>query len=133
MTVHEFTTQDELRRYGYEFDRHAPDYRHRFEEITQEMHAKCPVAWSPTYDGHWVAAGSKVVFELARCPAVSSDHDIHGERKGYKGISIPTAQRVSATRGGILEMDDPEHRLYRNVLNPLPVPGGGQALGALRR
>ena len=28
----------------------------------------CPVAWSDTYDGHWVAAGSKEVFELARCP-----------------------------------------------------------------
>ena len=58
------------------------------------MHAKCPVAWSETYGGHWVAAGSKEVFELARCPAVSNDHDIRGERTGYKGISIPTAQRM---------------------------------------
>ena len=122
VTVDGSTPRDDRRRNQYHFDRHTPEYRYRFEEITREMHAKCPVAWSETYDGHWVAAGSKEVFDLARCPAVSNDHDIHGERKGYKGISIPTAQRQGATRGGILEMDDPEHRLYRNVLNPYLSP-----------
>ncbi|QNJ93198.1 cytochrome P450 [Mycolicibacterium fluoranthenivorans] len=106
----------------FDFDRHSPEYRDRFDEITHQMHARCPVAWSETYGGHWVAAGSQHVFELARCPAVSNDHDIRHERKGYKGISIPTAQRVGATRGGILEMDDPEHRIYRSVLNPYLSP-----------
>lgn len=81
-----------------------------------------PDAWTDTYGGHRVAAGSHEVFELARCPAVSNDHDINGERRGYKGISIPTASRVSAVRGGILEMDDPEHRIYRTVLNPYLSP-----------
>ena len=66
--------------------------------------------------------GSQEVFELARCPAVSNDHDINGERRGYQGISIPTANRVSGVRGGILEMDDPEHRIYRTVLNPYLSP-----------
>ena len=93
----------------------------QFEKITEEMHEKCPVAWSDTYGGHWVAAGSNAVFELARCPHISNDHDINGERKGYKGISIPTSRRV-VTRGGMLEMDDPEHRIYRNVLNPYLSP-----------
>ena len=64
----------------------------QFKKITEEMHAKCPMAWTETYGGHWVAAGSNEVFELARCPAVSNDHDINGERRGYKGISIPTAK-----------------------------------------
>jgi cytochrome P450 len=106
----------------YHFDRHTAEYRLQFEKITEEMHAKCPVAWSDSYDGHWVAAGSREVFELARCPHVSNDHDINLERRGYKGISIPTARRASGVRGGILEMDDPEHRMYRNVLNPYLSP-----------
>jgi cytochrome P450 len=106
----------------YHFDRHTPEYRVQFEKITEEMHAKCPMAWTDTYDGHWVAAGSKEVFELARCPVVSNDHDVTGEGTGYKGISIPTAKRASGVRGGILEMDDPEHRIYRNVLNPYLSP-----------
>ena len=66
----------------YQYDRHAPEYRARFTEITHEMHARCPLAWSDTYGGHWVAAGSHEVFELARCPAVSNDHDINNERRG---------------------------------------------------
>jgi cytochrome P450 len=79
------------------------------------------MAWTDTYNGHWVAAGSKEVFELARCPAVSNHHDLTGETP-YKGISIPYAKRVSGVRGGILEMDDPEHRTYRTVLNPYLSP-----------
>jgi hypothetical protein len=91
----------------YHFDRHTPQYREQFATITRDMHEKCPVAWSDTYGGHWVAASSAAVFELARCPHVSNDHDIHGERRGYKGITIPTARRARC-RGGMLEMDDPE-------------------------
>ena len=105
----------------YHFDRHTPQYREQFATITRDMHEKCPVAWSDTYGGHWVAASSEAVFELARCPHVSNDHDIRGERHGYKGITIPTAQRARY-RGGMLEMDDPEHRLYRDVLNPYLSP-----------
>ncbi len=69
-----------------------------------------------------MAGGSNAVFELARCPAVSNDHDINGERRGYQGISIPKAKRASGVRGGILEMDEPEHRIYRTVLNPYLSP-----------
>jgi cytochrome P450 len=106
----------------YHYDRNAAEYRSQFKDITEEMHAKCPMAWTETYGGHWVAAGSNEVFELARCPVVSNDHDINNERRGYGGISIPKARRVSMVRGGILEMDDPEHRAYRNVLNPYLSP-----------
>jgi cytochrome P450 len=105
----------------YHFDRHTPEYRLQFETITEEMHEQCPVAWSDTYDGHWVAAGSKEVFELARCPAVSNHNDLTGESP-YKGITIPYAKRTNGVRGGMLEMDDPEHRLYRSVVNPYLSP-----------
>lgn len=115
------TNDDKRHQPRYQFDRHTSEYREQFADITAEMQSTCPVAWSDTYGGHWVAASSNAVFELARCPAISNDHDINGERRGYKGISIPTARRV-VTRGGMLEMDDPEHRLYRNVFNPYLSP-----------
>ncbi|MGE2731825.1 cytochrome P450 [Mycolicibacterium vaccae] len=104
------------------FDRHAPEYREKFLDITHEMHQRCPLAWTDTYDGHWVAAGGAEVFELARCPHVSNDHDVNNERRGYKGISIPTMIEAENFRGGMLEMDDPEHRVYRTVLNPYLSP-----------
>ncbi|MFC8043830.1 cytochrome P450 [Nocardia sp. NPDC057353] len=106
----------------FHFDRYAPEYREKFQEITEEMQGECPLAWTDTYDGHWVAAGNREVFELARCPHVSNDHDPHGVRKGYRGISIPPAPRARGIRGGILEMDEPEHRELRSALNPYLSP-----------
>ena len=116
------TTDEDRKKNRYHFDRHTPEYREQFQDITEEMHAKCPMAWTDVYDGHWVAAGSNEVFELARCPAISNDHDLHGVRKGYQGITIPRAQRATVVRGGILEMDEPDHSNYRGALNPYLSP-----------
>ncbi|XVQ14705.1 cytochrome P450 [Spirillospora sp. CA-255316] len=106
----------------FHFDRHTPEYRLRFEAITKEMHARCPIAWSDTYGGHWVAAGNREVFELAARSAeyLSNDHDVKGERRGYKGITIPTSE--FASQGGFLEMDPPDQRYYRQALNPYLSP-----------
>lgn len=117
-------TRREERR--FHFDRHTPQYRDRFEEITSEMHERCPLAWTDTYGGHWVAAGNKEVFELARCPVVSNDNDIDHARKGYLGITIPRGEASTAFRGGMLEMDDPEHRAYRTPLNAYLSPAAVQ-------
>jgi cytochrome P450 len=105
----------------YDFDRHSPEYRQQFTEVTAEMLEKCPVAWSETYGGHWVAAGHSEVFDLARSAQyLSNDHDPQHERRGYKGISIPAPD--VAFRGGFLEMDPPEQRHYRQQLNPYLSP-----------
>jgi cytochrome P450 len=122
LSVDNIVAGSDRERNTYHFDRHTPEYRRQFRTITEEMHAQCPMAWTDTYNGHWVAAGSKHVFELARCPAVSNDHDVTGAGTGYQGISIPVASRAAAIRGGILEMDEPEHSLYRGALNPYLSP-----------
>ena len=101
----------------YHFDRHTPEYREQFEAITTEMLSKCPLAWSDTYDGHFVAAGHEQVFELARAAEyLSNDHDVNNERRGYQGITIPSPKE-NRFRGGFLEMDPPEQRHYRQALN----------------
>lgn len=122
MSIDNASAQDNHEKPVFQFDRHAADYRDNFLDITQEMHSKCPMAWSDTHGGHWVAAGGDEVFALARSADISNDHDLKGVRRGYKGIMIPTAERASGVRGGILEMDDPEHREFRAVLNPYLSP-----------
>lgn len=122
MSVDDAVTDNTHRTPVFQFDRHAPDYRDNFLNITEEMHSKCPMAWSDTHGGHWVASGSDEVFALARSADISNDHDVKGLRRGYKGIMIPAAARASGLRGGILEMDDPEHREFRAVLNPYLSP-----------
>ncbi len=106
----------------YHYDRHAPDYRDHFEEITEDLHRQCPVAWTDTYGGHWVASGRQEVFDIARrADVLSNDHDVNNERRGYRGISIPSVDGQD-TRGGFLEMDPPEQRHYRQALNPYLSP-----------
>jgi cytochrome P450 len=117
------STDDARKAKRYHFDRHTPDYRVNFEKITDEMHRTCPIAWSDAYDGHWVAAGSREVFELARSAEyLSNEHDVDGDRRGYRGITIPPRQGPGATRGGFLEMDPPEQRYWRQHLNPYLSP-----------
>ena len=109
------------RKNPYHFDRHTPAYRHHFEAITAEIQAWCPIAWSDTYGGHWVAAGNREVFELARSAEhLSNDHDVNNERRGYQGITIPTPEHM--IQGGFLEMDPPGQRQYRQALNPYLSP-----------
>ncbi|MFF7939737.1 cytochrome P450 [Nocardia gamkensis] len=125
MTV-ENVPDTERKQPRFHFDRYAPEYRENFQAITEAMQSECPLAWTDTYDGHWVAAGNREVFELARCPHISNDHDPQGVRKGYRGISIPPAPRARGIRGGILEMDEPEHRELRSALNPYLSPAAVQ-------
>jgi cytochrome P450 len=113
-------TEDRKADKAFHYDRHTPTYRHEFEEITETLQAKCPVAWSDTYGGHWVASGHQEVFDIARSADVlSNDHDIRNERRGYSGITIPT---TTPYQGGFLEMDPPEQRHYRQSLNPYLSP-----------
>jgi cytochrome P450 len=122
MTTEPVTGDDtERKKNRYHFDRHTPEYREQFADVAAEMLDKCPVAWSDTYGGHWVAAGHSEVFELARSAEyLSNDHDPARERRGYKGISIPAPD--VGFRGGFLEMDPPEQRHYRQLLNPYLSP-----------
>ncbi|NSL42690.1 cytochrome P450 [Streptomyces sp. 8P21H-1] len=111
----------------YHFDRHAPGYRERFVETTEEMQDRCPVAWTDTHGGHFVAASHQAVFDIARSTdKLSNDHDVNNERRGYKGITIPPPPPDQGFRGGFLEMDPPEQRYYRQALNPYLSPAAVQ-------
>lgn len=105
-----------------DFDRHAPSYRENFVEITDELQSKCPVAWTDTYNGHWVASDMPQLFEIARrSDVLSNDNDYENVRKGYQGTIIPSYPGRKS-RGGFLEMDPPEQREYRTALNPYLSP-----------
>ncbi|MBY4039243.1 cytochrome P450 [Rhodococcus fascians] len=115
-------TSSEHKKCPIAFDRHAPGYREKFEEITDELHAKCPIAWTTDYDGHWVASDMPELFEVARrSDVLSNDNDYEGKREGYVGISIPSSPNRES-RGGFLELDPPVQLDYRKALNPFLSP-----------
>jgi cytochrome P450 len=105
-----------------DFDQHSLAYKAGFPQISHEVRAQCPVAWTDAYGGYWVISGRDVVGEMAKHPdLLSNDHDPTGVRRGYDGIAIPPPQG-GTTRGGFIEMDPPEQLEYRHVLNPYLSP-----------
>jgi len=64
------TTEGDRKKNHYHFDRHSAEYRSKFKTITEEMHAKCPMAWTETYGGHWVAAGSNETYTILSARSV---------------------------------------------------------------
>jgi cytochrome P450 len=105
-------------------DRHSPVYRTEFQQLSDELHAKCPVAWNDTADQpHWYASGNKELFDLARrADLLSNDNDLEGVRKGYRGVMVPAAPPEYKSHAGFLEMDPPDQRYYRQALNPYLSP-----------
>jgi cytochrome P450 len=108
-----------------ELDRHAPTYRTDFVRLADDLHAKHPVAWNKAHNGHWFVSGAEQLFNIARrADILSNDHDVTGTKRGYMGVNIPPHHQKSTdgTRGGFLEMDPPEQRIYRQALNPYLSP-----------
>jgi cytochrome P450 len=111
-------------KHSISLDRHSARYRTEFEQLADEYHGKCPVAWNEAHGGYWFASGNKELFDLARrADLLSNDNDVTATNRGYVGISIPHQPLTEArTRGGFLEMDPPEQRYYRQALNPYLSP-----------
>ncbi|SEP20573.1 cytochrome P450 [Trujillonella endophytica] len=115
-----------------ELDRHGDQYRLEFERLADEFHATKPIAWNDTHGGYWFVSGNQELFDTARrADVLSNDDDPYNERKGYRGISIPSPaievrQRMAGGPGSLggqfLGMDPPAQRHYRNALNPYLSP-----------
>lgn len=124
MTTDNALGADDLKRCPIEFERHGPHFRGEFVEKTRELHGKCPIAWSDSYEGHWVASGMNEVFALARqTDSVTSFRDVDGKVNGYKGISIPSFKMEGPYREpSFLELHPPEQTDYRKTINPYLSP-----------
>ncbi|WP_280490236.1 cytochrome P450 [Nocardia carnea] len=122
MTADKAVTADELKRCPIDYSRHGPGFRDEFVERTHELHAECPIAWTESYEDHWVASGMNEVFAIARRPEVTNFRDADGSVNGYKGISIPAYDYGPYNTPSFLELDPPEQTDYRKTLNPYMSP-----------
>ncbi|TQS46981.1 cytochrome P450 [Cryptosporangium phraense] len=117
-------TDPESKPHRINLDRHSSRYRTEFEELSNEFHGRCPVAWNETHGGYWFTSGNKEVFDIARrADVLSNENDPDEVKRRYWGISIPPPPRMPGEPiGGFLEMDPPEQRHYRQALNPYLSP-----------
>jgi cytochrome P450 len=102
------------------FDHHSVEYARDSRRLLRELRETCPVTWSEANGGYWVVTTHADVERIARdTETFSSDHDLYGERRGYKGITIP---ETGSFRRNPVEIDPPEVLKYRHLLNPYFAP-----------
>lgn len=102
-----------------DFDIHDSTQVDRIYDVYAELRRECPVAHSSKYGGHWVVTGFDEAKEIFRHHDVfSSAHVNIPETIGQEGPMIP------------IEIDPPDHSVYRNLLLPVFSPPRMRALEA---
>ena len=94
----------------YHVDRHSVDYRETFLDITHEMHGRCPIAWTDTYDG---TARQPAVKRSGRHAEEVSDLQRAGPRLGLHaaGLTGRPPRRYANWRSLVIdEVGSPHHR-----------------------
>lgn len=94
-----------------DFDIHSPDEAERVYDTYAAMREKCPVAHSSKYGGHFVATRYDDIHDIVRNPQVFSSRIINvPDSIGQDGEMIP------------IQIDPPDHTVYRSIINPLFSP-----------
>jgi cytochrome P450 len=95
----------------FDFDIHSPEEADRVYDTYATMRAKCPVAHTDRYGGHFVATRYDDIHDIVRNPQVFSSRIINvPDSIGQDGEMIP------------IQIDPPDHTIYRSIINPLFSP-----------
>ena len=101
-----------------DFDHNSPEHSADPVASYRRLREEAPIAWTDAQGGFFVLSDYPSVFEAARDDAVFSSARSDDGGTGLNNV-IPKAP----TRLHIpVELDPPEHRAYRKVLNPVTSP-----------
>ena len=95
-----------------------PSTRPTRSRSTGSLRAEAPVAWTEAHGGYWVVSDYSGVFDAAR-----DDSTFASGRSEHGGTGLNNVIPKAPVRLHIpVELDLPEHRSYRKVINPLTSP-----------
>lgn len=99
-----------------DFDHESIEHARGWESEFADMRERCPVAWTGSHGGYWVASTYGAVTEMARSPEVFSSTKKFDPvtASGTGGITIPF---TPIPRGLPVESDPPEWNAMRGLIN----------------
>jgi cytochrome P450 len=101
-----------------DFDHNSPQHSADPVAVYARLRAGAPVAWTDAHGGYWVLSDYGAVFAAARDDELfSSARGPHGG-EGLSNVIPKAPVRLHIP----VELDDPEHRSYRRILNPVTSP-----------
>ncbi|MFJ8025462.1 cytochrome P450 [Streptomyces sp. NPDC096311] len=99
----------------FEFDHLSPQYAAEPMAVNRAMREQCPVVWTEAHSGFWVTATYAETFAAGRDPATYSSKKGRHAGLDHTGVVIPALPSMHLLP---VEVDPPELRAYRKVMNP---------------
>lgn len=106
------------------FDHNSPEHSADPVASYARLRAEAPVAWTEAHGGFWVLSDYDAVFEAARNNAVFASGRSSAGGEGLNNVIPKAPVRLHIP----VELDLPEHRSYRKILNPVTSPAAVAAL-----
>lgn len=103
-----------------DFNHHSPEYADNWPELSRQVRSACPVAHTSAWDGFYVVTTYEHVREvILDDETFSSRRSIAGvDPERQIGITIPPAPVGCVP----IDLDPPDHRPYRHLLDPVFAP-----------
>jgi cytochrome P450 len=101
-----------------DFDHNSAEHSADPIAVYRKLRAEAPVAWTEAHGGFWVVSDYAGVFDAAR-----DDATFASGRSDHGGTGLNNVIPKAPVRLHIpVELDLPEHRWYRKIINPLTSP-----------
>lgn len=101
-----------------DFDHNSPAHAVDPDAAYRRLREEAPVAWTDAHGGYWVLSSYDTVFAAAR-----DDDTFSSARNEYGGEGLTVVIPKSPMHQHIpIEMDPPQFKPYRRILNPLTTP-----------
>lgn len=101
------------------FDHHSQEHADDTAGSYRQLREANPVAWSDQHGGFWVLSDYDAVFEAARDDEIFSSQRL--DQYGGPGLSV-VIPKTPMHKHIPIELDPPEFRSYRKVINPIASP-----------
>lgn len=100
------------------FDHNSPEHAADPVGSYRRLRETAPVAWSDAHGGYWILSDYSAVFDAAR-----DDETFSSTRSSYGGEGLEVLiPKTPMHRHIPIEVDPPEFRKYRKLINPIMAP-----------
>lgn len=108
-----------------DFDHHSPQYADGWPEMTRDMRSKCPIVHTSSWGGFYVVTAYEHLRNVILHDATfSSARTVSGlDPENPIGITIPPAPYEHVP----IDLDPPDNRPYRKLLDPVFSPKQSRA------
>ncbi|MBI1376597.1 MAG: cytochrome P450 [Frankiales bacterium] len=106
------------------FDHNSQEHSQNPPASYKVLRESTPVAWSEAHGGYWILSDYASVFDAARDDATFTSRRTTSGGEGLSVVIPKTPMHLHIP----IEMDPPEFRKYRKLINPITAPAATERL-----